>query len=308
MAFDSNIVSQLLSTSVSKESQLDEPTGKVGIACAESEDQEMTMEVDAADERFCLLDSGHAVKQSGEGRTWRWAPPPLGEESAVARAYTSKLKVQHATCLDHFDALLIVGILDWLPFKPAIACLAACRHWNAALSGRLPLILPKPQVDALLLFCLLQTLVEFDENRLPLPISAIYGEMRMAARSLMSNVKARKRCEETVLQPFGRSCRTQQERLLNMLCLGGRPYHVAWRADVRRSSFDSLRKLPKHFHESGLIEVVQHRWRKQEKDGSHHSPNTRTHQELMLTSVNRNHNLFREHCAWATYSDFDSQP
>lgn len=261
--------------------------------------------VDAEDERFWHLDSGHSVKKSGEGRHWRWAPPPLGEESAVAEAFALKPKAKDGSCWERFPALLIIGSLDWLPLKPAIACLAVSRHWNAALLGRLPLVLPEPQVDALLQFCLLQVLVDFDDNRLPLPISAVYGEMRMAARALMSNVEARKRCEATVLQPLGRSCRTQQDRLLQMLRLGGnRPYHIAWTADVRRSSFDSLQKLAKHFHKTGLIEVVQQRWR---KDG-HTNPNTRTCQELMLTSVSRSHNLFREHASWAAQAGHDLLP
>merc|ERR1740121_1575230 len=58
----------------------------------------------------------------------------------------------------------------------------------------------------------------------------------------------------------------------------------------------SLRnRMFKHFAEARLIEVFHQRWHKR----IHHSPNTRTCTEWLMTRVNRHHSVFLEHEQWA---------
>eukprot|EP00435_Cladocopium_sp_Y103_P049835 s1553_g15.t1 len=65
--------------------------------------------------------------------------------------------------------------------------------------------------------------------------------------------------------------------------------------DVKTSGHRTLERMARNFHSMDLIEVTKQRWHKR----IHHSPNTRTCIELLLTGVNRSHPLFLEHEAWA---------
>lgn len=184
----------------------------------------------------------------------------------------------------------ILGTCDWLPLQAALCAKASCRDWARALQGRLPLALPPPQADALLRFCLLEVLVCFDDDRLPLPMSAVYSEMRTAARRAVADRAVRAHLEESVLRPLGTACKAQQEEFLRQR----RPHHTAWSAELKGSGFKTLKRLGEHFAGERLVEVFRQRWRKR----IHHSPNIRTCQEWLLTKVNRQHPSFVEHALW----------
>ncbi|CAK9004434.1 Uncharacterized protein SCF082_LOCUS8179 [Durusdinium trenchii] len=190
------------------------------------------------------LDTGHVAKKASENVQWRWddvytieleleglsdLPPP--EDTAEARRST------HA---------VLLHIFQWLSLRSALRASAGTRRWAAGAKAALPVELPPPQVDALLEFCLLQVLQAFDETRLPLPMTAVYAEMRAAGRKAL---------------------------------------------DVKTSGHRSLERMARHFHNLTLVEVTKQRWHKR----IHHSPNTRTCVELLLTGVNRSHPLFLEH-------------
>lgn len=189
--------------------------------------------------------------------------------------------------------LWLVPAVDWLHLHGVRNAAAACREWAEALSVRPSLVLPPPQLDELLQFCLLEVLVSLDEARLPLPITAIYGEMRSIARRAAANPRSRARLEELALAraPLGPSYRSQQERLI----AEGRPHHISWDAEIRSSSFRTVEKFAKHFQGERLIEIFHQRWRKR----IHHSPNTRTCKEWLLTRVNHDHPLYTVHRSWS---------
>lgn len=263
----------------------------------------------AEDRRSWHLGDGNAVRKAAEGRKWRWVATladattddcPTDEgRSPSRRGRSSAASSSEMACLPPaagqlaFPDWAIVAVSNWLQLAPALRLTMACRTWAGLLEGHVPLPLPAPQMDELLMFCLLEVLVRFDDERLPLPMSAVYGEMRMAARraTLSSHVR---------------------ERLESMLA-SERPHHNCWEADLKQSTFKTLDRFAKKFdgyrsdarhtedpveqmrQGKRLVETVRQRWRKQ----IHHTPNTRTCIELMLTRVNRSHPLFIEHEQWA---------
>jgi len=185
----------------------------------------------------------------------------------------------------------VLGACDRLPLRAVLRALPVCRDWAAALVGYAPLALPPPQADALLQFCLLEVLIAFDDARLPLPMSAVYSEMRAAARRACASPAVRAHLEDSIFRRLGAACKSQQEQFLRE----GRPHHVAWSADFKGSGFRTLERLAKHFDSERLIEVFHQRWHKR----IHHSFNTRTCMEWLLTKVNRRHPLFVQHELWS---------
>lgn len=262
-----------------------------------------------AEEEYCWrLADGRAVFKAAEGRRWHWggrgssaaasessvpcspavaaAAPPVVAAAARAGWVAAELPTMLG-----LPEPTVHGLCEWLPLSAATRALAACRQLAAALMPRVPLALPPPQADAFLEFCLLEVLVAFDDDRLPLPISAVWGEMRAAARRAASSPAARGHLEALVFRALGPACRAQQERFLNERC----PHHIAWSPDVGSSGFRTVERMFKHFAEARLIEVFHQRWHKR----IHHSPNTRTCTEWLMTRVNRNHSAFVEHEQWA---------
>lgn len=248
-----------------------------------------------AEEPSCWrLADGRCAKKSNEGRKWRWCqrggaggPPSPGVAPARgADDVSTSADVGNVT----FPELALRAVCDWLVLGDALPLLAVCREWASLLVGRLPLLLPPPQLDAFLQFCLLEVLMDFDDDRLPLPMSAVYGEMRTVARRAIANPVARGHLEISILRPLGQKCSSQQRELL----MEGRPQHVHWEAELKNSGFKTLERLSKHFHAARLIETFHQRWRKR----VHHSHNSRSCAEWLLTKVNRGHPLFVEHARW----------
>jgi len=188
--------------------------------------------------------------------------------------------------------LAITGAFQWLSLQTITCAARVCQCW-ASFATHVPVQLPPPQVDLVLQFCLLEVLADFDDDRLPLPMSAVFGEMCVAARKATACQQRRLQLERQVLRVAGPAYKTQQLEFFKNL----RVHHVPWQkacADLRRSGFKTLEKLGKYFHSEKLIDVFHQRWRKQ----IHHSPNTRTCKEWLLTRVNREHPLFVEHMLW----------
>mmetsp|Transcript_37179 Transcript_37179/g.105757 ORF Transcript_37179/g.105757 Transcript_37179/m.105757 type:complete len:523 (-) Transcript_37179:52-1620(-) len=274
-----------------------------------------------AEEPTCWrLADGRMAKKSNVGRRWRWAKS-VGEGSlragdlqgrdgdACSEASEADLSkslggvtegpLGAAAHLGLHEAFL-TGVCDFLPLDAALRLTMTCRTWGVALVGHVPLMLPPPQVDALLRFCLLEVLVCFDEGRLPLPISALYSEMRAVGRRAVADPKTRVHLEDSILREQGPACKTQQAELLRK----GRPHHVHWQVEIKSSGFKSLERLARHFSGSQLIQAYQQRWHKR----IHHSPNTRTCMEWLLTRINRSHPCFQEHERWAVGSRSAAQP
>merc|ERR1711974_471450 len=107
--------------------------------------------------------------------------------------------------------------------------------------------------------------------------------------------RARAYLEASIVRDQGPACKAQQQHLLKQ----GRPHHVCWQAEIKSSGFRSLERLAKHFDGERLIEAFHQRWHKR----IHHSPNTRTCMEWLLTKVNRNHPWFVEHERWASHRE-----
>ncbi|CAJ1345807.1 unnamed protein product [Effrenium voratum] len=249
-----------------------------------------------AEEPSCWhLDTGHMAKKCAENLLWRW------DDALELELELAGLPDDEAASLwEGLPQAMLLHCCGYLSLRSALPVAATCRRYTEHLAKAVPVELPPPQVDALLEFCLLQVLLGFDEERLPLPVTAIYAEMRGAAKRAVVNAEARLRLESTVLQAVGRSCKAQQKDLLDGFADGrSHPHHVSWMPDVKSSCHRSLERMAKHFHSTNLIEVTKQRWHKR----IHHSPNTRTCTELLLIGVNRTHPLFQEHEAWALHTE-----
>eukprot|EP00928_Gymnodinium_smaydae_P084179 TRINITY_DN6742_c1_g1_i1.p1 TRINITY_DN6742_c1_g1~~TRINITY_DN6742_c1_g1_i1.p1 ORF type:complete len:615 (-),score=98.69 TRINITY_DN6742_c1_g1_i1:3-1847(-) len=242
--------------------------------------------VAVGEQKHCWrLASGRMAKKSTEGRKWNWLRkdcPQLSTEQHEFKPPSRESEVQ--------VEFVIQSICCWLPLSDVVRSAAACKSWSSQLTGYAPLLLPPPQVDAALQFCLLEVLMNFDDARLPLPMSAIWDEMRKAGRRALANAAIRTRMEQVVSQSFGRSYRLQQDQFLREQ----RPHHAGWTFDMKKSGFRTLERFGKHFDGQGLVEVFNQRWHKH----IHHSPNTRTCTEWLLTRVNRAHRMFIEHQRW----------
>eukprot|EP00927_Polykrikos_kofoidii_P033800 TRINITY_DN28645_c0_g1_i1.p1 TRINITY_DN28645_c0_g1~~TRINITY_DN28645_c0_g1_i1.p1 ORF type:complete len:479 (+),score=70.51 TRINITY_DN28645_c0_g1_i1:109-1545(+) len=177
---------------------------------------------------------------------------------------------------------------DFLPLPSVLCASQLCRSW-ASLSARVQVKLPPVLVDAVLQFCLLDVLVDFDDARIPLPMSAIYGEMCAVAKKTCLCPERRARLEMEVFQ--------SDKKVPAGFFEGRHPRHVHWSTackELSKSSFKTLEKLGRHFNTAKLIEVRVERWRKT----VHHTPNTRSCKEWLLINVNRSHPLYLEHAAW----------
>lgn len=241
------------------------------------------------------LDTGHIAKKVSENVQWRWDDTYAIHVELEGLELPPSADLEDHTGWDGLPQAVLFHIYEWLSLRSALRAAASSRRW-AQSAAALPVELPPPQVDALLQFCLLQVLQAFDETRLPLPMTAIYAEMRAAARKALAGTSARHRMESMVLQSVGRSCLSAQKDLLAGLAAGRcHRHHISWMPDVKTSGHRTLERMARHFHSMDLIEVTKQRWHKR----IHHSPNTRTCIELLLTGVNRSHPLFLEHEAWA---------
>lgn len=228
------------------------------------------------------LDDGTKLKKATEGRRWRWVvkAPSMSTSSPTTAALQEEA----------FPEFVASAASEWLPLQAARRTALTCRGMSKLFSGCVPLSLPQPQADAFLQFCLLEVLVTLEEERLPLPMSAIYHEMRAAARRAASNPAVLRHLENLIFKPLGRASR-QQDDFLKSRC----PHHIAWSlVELKDTSFRTLEKMAKYFDGERLIRVFHQRWRKR----IHHSPNTRTCWEWLLTNVKRDHVFFREHEEW----------
>jgi hypothetical protein len=216
------------------------------------------------------------------------APQDL-PDIALAGAEVHEMQTQDADFSGVEHSLL--DICSYLPLKWALQALMTCRSWSSILHSHLPLVLPPPQGDALLQLCLMEVLLHFDEDRLPLPLSALYSEMIVAGRRLAASPRGCQRLESLICRSLGPACKAQQQRFLQDIL----PHHVAWSPDVKTSGFKSLERMGKHFHDEKFIGIFVHTFHKR----LHHSPNTRTCREQLLKSVNRQHKLYIEHEAWS---------
>jgi len=236
------------------------------------------------DKRSWHLDDGKAVRKAAEGHKWQWvitcdttcdgstSPERSKEHMAATDSDTAAEDLSlPSTANLAIPDWVVVAVSNYLPLRYALRLTMSCQTWSSMLQGHIPLALPPSQTDALLVWSLLQVLVCFDDVRLPLPMSAVFGEMRMAARRASLDVATCKHLEG--------------------LFQTDRPHHVCWEADIKQSGYKTLDRFAKHFDSKKLIETLRQRWSKK----IHHSPNIRTCVELMLTKVNRNHPLFLEH-------------
>lgn len=245
------------------------------------------------------LADGRLVKKKFEGKKWCWAPDATrtpGADVQHARPHCTKIAVATSDA-DHgsLPDTLLLCVSHWLPLVAVLRLTMTCSRWKALLAGYAPLILPPPQADKLLQFCLLEILVCFDEKRLPLPITALYGEMRGAARRAATDPHTRKHLEASIVKRFGTTCSAQQDELLRE----GRPHHVWWEAEIKNSGFRNLERFAKHFSEEKLISSFRQRWFKR----VHNSVNVRQCHEWVLTRVYRSHPLFLEHERWKTTAE-----
>jgi len=245
-----------------------------------------------SDDSHCWhLAGGRIAQKNTEGKKWQW-------KVNVSPLAAQNVQPCGEAAADDSEAVLaepfLVHICSWLVLKWAQRALITCRGWKGVLQSRVPLTLPPPQSDALLEFCLLEVLVRFDDARLPLPLSAIYNEMLVAGRRIANDPRSRQHLEASICQFLGPSCKAQQQQFLKDIV----PHHIAWSPDVKTAGFRSLERLGKHFHNERLIETYHQTWHKR----IHHSPNTRTCQEWLLTLVNRSHKLYTDHLEWVTAS------
>jgi len=243
-----------------------------------------------AEERKCWrLADGRVARASKatHGKKWMWAV--VADEALNVSCVRPEQEASNEKGIV-WPENVITAVCDWLPLPAALCTKGTAKDWATALTGHLPLVLPPPQTDAFLCFCLLEVLVNFDEDRLPLPVSAVYSEMRSAARRAITNEAYRARLEELILRKLGPACKSQQEKFLQQR----RPHHICWDAQLKNSGFKSLQGFARHFASRRLIGIINQRWQKR----IHHSPNLMTCQEWLLTKVNRQHPLFVDHEAW----------
>lgn len=195
-------------------------------------------------------------------------------------------------------------VLEWLPIVSVLKASARCCKCWGALARRMPIALPPPQVDALLTFCLLETMSRFDDSRAPLGLSAVFGEMCEAARRASACPTLRGSLEDLIIRPLKAAMNPKRRENLEasqrLFLRSSRPQHIVWRPDVKQSSFKNLDRMWKYFHEKKrLIEIHQQRWY---KPVGHNKKNTRTCSEYALTKVNREHLLYKGHVAGRSLS------
>jgi hypothetical protein len=177
--------------------------------------------------------------------------------------------------------IIVAMAYNFLHLPSVLQAAQTCSCWKAhAAMSRIAL--PPSQIDAVLQFCLLEVLWDFDEKRLPFPLSAIYSGMCTAARRVANSTEHCARLESSILDEGGSAANRNS-------------YHVPWFhacADLRRSSFKTLDRLGKYFRGQRLIDTYNERFKKQ----VHH--NFRTCQEVLLIRINRQHPLMAQHNAW----------
>lgn len=179
------------------------------------------------------------------------------------------------------------GICDALSLPEGLALLCACKATCQALSRHLPIEPPPPQLDWFLQYCLLEVLLRFDDSRLPLPMSALYSDMRHAAKRVLACSTCLSRIYQGTMRVVSPACKSKQEHFLRQ----NRPHHVQWAPNMKSSGFRTLERFSRHFCGERLIETHNKKWRKT----IHHSPNVRTCEELLLTRINKEHPLFLSH-------------
>lgn len=231
----------------------------------------------AEDRHRWFLADGRIARRSNEGHRWRWASDALASPLLVCQERVECSEEDGMISL----ALPLIG--SWLPLSALFRAAASCSSWATVFMENAPLKLSPKQVDAVLQFSLLEVLVSFDDARLPLPMSAVYSEMRSVIKRLASTSTGRSCLEESV------RAQADCDKEPSSDC----PHHIDWMPEIKGCSFKSLEHFARHYDGLRLIEVFKQRWRKQ----IHHSPNTRTCIELLLTNVNRQQPLFQEHLA-----------
>merc|ERR1712137_237028 len=190
--------------------------------------------------------------------------------------------------------MVLVHVVDFLPAFVVFRFARCCKFWSQLAHRTLITSLPLPQVDALLMFLLMEWLLEFDDSRLPLPLSAVYGEMCAVGRRIVAaDDVSRKHLEMDIFRLIGNTHKCAQQDFLRIQ----KPHHIVMRADVRQSRFKTLEKMCKRFNSMHIIEIYHARWRKQIQN----SKASRTCFEWQLMKVNRQHELFLHHVTQRAY-------
>lgn len=152
----------------------------------------------------------------------------------------------------------------------------ACKAWGELGQGLSLEVTPRV-MDSLLTFCLLDVLSDFPSERLPFPLTAVYGMMCALAKKAVRDDDITDRMVEFVAKQLGLGADARRQAQHMHGCL-----------DVQKSSFKKMEKLWLHFHSSGLLRASQQRWFKSMKNGK----NTRTCCEWLLTFVHRENPMF----------------
>lgn len=104
----------------------------------------------------------------------------------------------------------LTGICDSLSLTEGLSLLWTCKATCQALSRHLPLEPPPPQLDWFLQYCLLEVLVRFDDSRLPLPMSALYSDMRHAAKRVLACSTCLSRVYQNTMCMMSPACKSKQ--------------------------------------------------------------------------------------------------
>lgn len=222
----------------------------------------------------------------GESRAVDAALPKAEAGAAVASADAACV----AACSPWCDSLVVEVTLPdafgFLELPVLLRSSRTCRCWATAASS-LQVELRQPQAIRVLRFCLVEVLYDFDDDRFPLPLSAIYGDMcKVARRAYAADGHAPRLASFC----FGTLPHEQAPSR------GGAPHHVSWHracGDLRQSGLKTLEKMGRFFQAERLIDVSLQRWRKRI-----HKKNLLSCKEWLVTRANRQHPAFNEHAAW----------
>lgn len=188
--------------------------------------------------------------------------------------------------------IVLHGAFRFLVLPEILHAGRICRCWRA-LTMHVPIEVKPCQAVAVLQFCLLEVLCDYSDSRLPLPWTAVFGDMRRLVRRLYRKPSHCSRLADAASSQLGCTDRIERLRVLQVSF----PHHVAWPracSDLRHTGFKTLEKMGRHFQAEQLVEVSMQRWRAR----VHHTPNMRSCKELMLTHIGWQHPLLMAHIAW----------
>ena len=172
----------------------------------------------------------------------------------------------------------------WTELRPALRMAVTCRKCASALAGVVPAHLPPTLARLFLEHCLPRALEAVTADRLPLPLSAFWSDLRDSASRAAAH-SAGRAALATAIAARATTRSLSRPRPLQLWAVA---HHVAWVLDLRRLRFRNLKSLGRWLVRAGLLTVSRRRRR-----GAPHDHHARGDGEWSVVTVHRAHPLAR---------------